>query len=364
MRAAVAYGIGRGFVTEDVELAAPVGREVLIDVKASGLCATDLSIVDHDTGMGYPFPAVLGHEIAGVVTEVGSDVTQVKVGDHVVGSLIQYCGQCRACLRGEPYSCTDPGFTLRHDGSERLGTRSHPVYQGSGLGGFAAQSLVHEQQLAVVPDEMPFPQASLLGCGTITGAGAVINTARVRPGASVAVIGTGGVGLNAISGARICGATTIIAVDLLDSKLEAARRFGATHTINAGNENAVDRIQEITGGGADHVFEVIGHPVTQAQAIDAAGTGGGTYLVGMAPSGTSVTYDTSFMLLAYHRHTHGVAMGSTNHKLDIPMYAQLYLQGRLNLDDLVSQEIGIDDIDEAYRQLSKGEVIRSVITRF
>lgn len=253
---------------------------------------------------------------------------------------------------------------MQHEGGSRLNAQGDPVYQGSGLGGFAEMALVHENQLAVIPDDVPFPQASLLGCGTITGAGAVINTAKVRPGESVVVIGTGGVGLNAISGALIAGATTIVAVDIVDAKLDLAKRFGATHTVNSASVDVVPAVQEITHGGADHVFEVIGLPATQRTAIEVAGINGGVYLIGMAPMGTTIDLDTSMMMLFMHRRVQGVSMGSTNHKRDIPMYAELYRQGRLNLDDLITQEIALDGIEAAYRQLTNGETIRSVITNF
>lgn len=276
MKASISRGIGHGFTVADVQIADPAGQEVLVDVRASGLCATDLSIVTHDAGLAYPFPAVLGHEIAGVAVQVGPAVRGVRVGDHVVGSLIQYCGACRACLAGRQFECSDTGATVQHEGGSRLNAQGDPVYQGSGLGGFAEMALVHENQLAVIPDDVPFPQASLLGCGTITGAGAVINTAKVRPGESVVVIGTGGVGLNAISGALIAGATTIVAVDIVDAKLDLAKRFGATHTVNSASVDVVAAVQEITHGGADHVFEVIGLPATQRTAIEVAGINGGS----------------------------------------------------------------------------------------
>lgn len=360
MKASVTLGVGQGFKTQEITIDEPRGREVLVDVKASGLCHSDLHLVEND--YGFPMPAVFGHEIAGVVAAVGPDVTDVAVGDRVVGSLIQSCGACRNCHAGLSFDCLNPNVTLREG---RISSEEGALSQAFGLGGFAEQSLVDERQLAVVNAEIPFPQASLLGCGVITGAGAAINAAGVRVGDTVAVIGTGGVGLNAISGARLAGARRIIAVDVLESKLEAAKRFGATDIVNSKETDAVEAIKALTDGeGVDHAFEIIGLKVTQQQAIDATKVGGTTSLVGMGKPGSTVELDGSVALLETRKRVQGVKMGSTNIKRDIPMYADLYVQGRLNLDDLVSQEISLDQVDEAYEQLKRGEVIRSVITTF
>ncbi|MFV0405415.1 MAG: zinc-binding dehydrogenase [Propioniciclava sp.] len=363
MRASVSVGVGQGFQTRDVALDDAQGREVLVEVRASGLCHSDLHLVEND--YGFPMPAVFGHEIAGVVAAVGPDVTQVAVGDHVVGSLIQACGDCRNCHAGLSFDCLHPERTLRTEGKSRISMDGTDMAQAFGLSGFAPQALVDERQLAVVNREIPFPQASLLGCGVITGAGAAINASAVRVGDTVAVIGTGGVGLNAISGAQIAGALRIIAVDVQVAKLEVAQRFGATDVVNSAEADAVSAIRELTGGaGVDHAFEVIGLTQTQQQAIDATKVGGTANLVGMGKPGSTIALDASVGLLEGRKRVQGVKMGSTNIKHDIPMYADLYVQGRMNLDDLVSQEIGIDDVQEAYEQLKRGEVIRSVVTRF
>jgi S-(hydroxymethyl)glutathione dehydrogenase/alcohol dehydrogenase len=348
----------------ELEIDEPIGHEVLIDVQASGLCRSDLSLVEND--FGYTFPAVLGHELAGVVTKVGPDVATIKPGDHVVGCLLQFCGTCLECVSGRTYDCLNPGATLRTaDQPPRLRTTDGArIEQAFGLGGFAEQALVHENQLAVVNDETPFSAAALIGCGVVTGAGAVINTANVRVGDSVAVIGTGGVGLNAISGAILAGASTVIAVDVADDKLAVARKFGATHTINSSTTDPVAEVMRITGRGVDHAFEVIGLAVTQEQAAAMRKPRGGAYFVGLAKPGTTFTMDSSLAGLALHATVQSVNMGSTNLKRDIPMYADLYTQGRLNLDDLVSQEIGIDDVNDGYAAVKAGGVIRSVITSF
>ena len=219
MKALVLNALGRGFDFEDVDIATPIGREVLVDVHASGLCHTDLLFATHDIA---PTPSVLGHEVAGIVTAVGPDVAHVRVGDHVVGALAQACGGCTRCLSGRPFQCQHPESTLRPSGAApRLSRNGIGVFQGFGLGGFAERALIHENQLAVVPNEMPFAQAALLGCGVVTGAGAVLNTADVQVGDSVVIFGAGGVGLNAISGARIAGASRIVAIDIQQKRLDA-----------------------------------------------------------------------------------------------------------------------------------------------
>lgn len=365
MKASVTTGVGKGFTTTEVTLADPIGREVLIDVKASGLCASDLHL-EQGASANLPFPVVLGHEISGVIAAVGPDVTTMSVGDHVVASLIQFCGACVDCLSGRTYACTNPGATLRKadEPSRITDADGAAITQALGLGGFAAQALVHENQLAVVNKEIPFPQAAVLGCGVSTGAGAAINTAGVRVGDSVAVIGTGGVGLNAISGALIAGATTIIAIDINDDKLEVAKKFGATHVINSSQVDPVAEVIRITAGGVDHAFEIIGLPATQKQAVAMRGTLGTAYLIGISRPGTSVEVPSDAASLFGQAGVRMVKMGSTNLKRDIPMYADMYVQGRLNLDDLISQEISIDEITEGYEALKRGDVIRSVITSF
>ncbi|WP_312900485.1 Zn-dependent alcohol dehydrogenase [Chryseobacterium taichungense] len=366
MKASLVEGLGGVFHTVDIEIDSPKGMEVLVSIKASGLCHSDLHI--RDKGYGYAFPVILGHELAGVVEAVGDAVTEFKVGDHVVGCLIQYCGHCRNCLQGKTYLCEHPEETLRKEGEgERifLKDKTTKLNQIFGLGGFAEKALVHQYQLAKIPDEMPFKQACILGCGTVTGAGAIINTAHIRPGDSVAIIGTGGVGLNAISGAKVAGATTIIAIDIADDKLEFAKKFGATHLVNSKKEDPVAKVKEITDGGVDAAFEVIGFKVTSEQAFHMTRKGGGAYIIGMAKPGTAIEVESIEELMGQSKHLEGVIMGSTNHKRDIPMYAALYLQGRLNLDDLIYQEISLDQVQDAYDQLAEGKIIgRSVITSF
>ncbi|MFJ3671471.1 zinc-binding dehydrogenase [Streptomyces sp. NPDC090106] len=361
MKASVTKGLGQGFVVEEVDLADPVAHEVRVQVQASGLCHSDLSVA---TFIGEDFPVVLGHEVAGVVTETGSQVTQVKVGDHVVGSLIQYCGACVNCLSGRTHICLDPGSTLRAPGEpSRITWNGEPVAQGMGLGGFAQEILVHENQLAVVPDAMPWAPAALIGCGVLTGAGAVLNSAEVRHGETVVVIGAGGVGMNAVSGARIAGASQIIVTDIEDAKLERAKAFGATHVVNSRTTDPVEAVRDITGHGADHVFDFVGARTVTAQGLQMLGKGGGLYLIGVSANDAGVEVN-SIATLSASQKVQGVYMGSSNLNRDIPLYASLYLQGRMNLDDLVSKEIGLGDIDAGYEALKDGATARVVITDF
>lgn len=363
MKASLATVVGQGFTVHDVRIDDPIGREVLLDVKASGLCHSDLHLIENDFGL--PLPAVGGHEISGVVRSVGPGVTSMQVGDHVVACLIPYCGACAECLSGRSTLCLNPTAISRtEDQKPRLSlSDGTAVAQSVHVGGFAEQVLVHENQLAVVNKEIPFPQAALLGCSVVTGAGAMINTAHVRPGDTVAVVGTGGIGLNAISGARLCGAKHIIAVDIDDSKLQASLKFGATHLINSKKTDPVAAVQELTGG-VDHAFEVIGLEATQKQVQQMTRPGGTAYLIGIAPPGATTSFDASLDALFGQRRLHAVLMGSSNVKRDIALYADMYIQGRFELDSLVSQEISLHQVNEGYEKLKKGEVIRSVITSF
>jgi S-(hydroxymethyl)glutathione dehydrogenase/alcohol dehydrogenase len=361
MKALVVNALGRGFDVEDVEIATPKGREVLVDVQASGLCHTDLLFATHDI---VPTPAVLGHEDAGIVAAVGPDVSQIHVGDHVVGSLAQACGACARCLAGRPFQCRHPEATLRRsDDAPRLSRGGIGVFQGFGLGGFAEQALIHEQQLAVVPKEMPFAQAALLGCGVVTGAGSVLNTANVRPGDSVVIFGAGGVGLNAVSGARIAGASRIVAIDVQPQRLDAARRFGATDVIDSTKSKPVETVRDLLPGGADHVFDFVGLKLVAEEAVAMLGLGGGLYLVGVSKPDVDISLNI-FGAIGGQKRIVGVNFGSTNAKRDIPMYADLYLQGRMNLDDLVSQTISLRDVNEGYESLKGGSLNRVVVTSF
>src|SRR5258707_4276313 len=253
MKALVLNAPGNGFDFEEVEIAAPIGREVLVDVQASGLCHTDLLFAPHDL---VPTPSVLGHEVAGVVAAVGPDVSQIRLGDNVVGSLAQSCGACGRCLSGRSFQCRHPESTLRRPSdAPRLSRNGVGLFQGFGLGGFAERALIHENQLAAVPKELPLAQAALLGCGVVTGADDVLNTANVSAGDTVLIVGAGGVGLNAISGARIAGASRIVVIDIQPKRLEAAKHFGATDVVDSSKTNPVEAVCGFLPGGADHFFD-------------------------------------------------------------------------------------------------------------
>lgn len=360
MKASVVREYGGGFHTENVTTSDPVGREVLVHVKASGLCHTDE--LAQSTNLGFEVPVVLGHEVAGIVTAIGDQVTGVAVGDHVVGCLVQYCGACLQCLSGKVHLCLHPEATVRE--GRIIDADGRELGQGMGLGGFAEYATIHENQLAKVPDAIPFPQAALLGCGVVTGAGAVINTANVQAGQTVAIIGTGGVGTNAISGAIVAGASKIIAIDVADDKLANARHFGATDTVNSREVDAVQAVKDLTGGlGADYVFDFVGAPGVTRSGFDMLAEGGGLYLIGVLDPSNSIELS-SVELITSRKRIEGVYMGSTNPKRDIPMIAELYLQGRYKLDELVSKTISIDEVQEGYAALRDPKINRVVITSF
>ncbi|MFV0374737.1 zinc-binding dehydrogenase [Microbacterium sp.] len=361
--AAVTTAVGAPFTREELILDDPQPREVLIDTRASGLCHSDLSAVTTD--MGFPLPAVYGHEVSGVVRAVGTAVTGLAVGDRAVASLVQFCGECPSCSAGRTALCRNAHATERApDQPPRLARPDGtPVWPAFGVGGFASAVLVHEHQVARVPEAIPFPEAAILGCATITGVGAATRSATVRVGDSVAVIGLGGVGLNVLSGARLAGAETVIGVDLQPAKLDLARAFGATHVVDAGAQDPVAAVQEITGGGVDHSFEVIGLPATSLQAIRMTAIGGAANLIGIHRPGARLDLD-PMELIGAQRTVRGVFMGSAVVARDVPLYADLFLQDRLNLSDLIAPEISLDHIDAACAELASGASARSVITAF
>jgi S-(hydroxymethyl)glutathione dehydrogenase/alcohol dehydrogenase len=361
MKALVVNALGRGFDYEDVEIAAPIGREVLVEVKASGLCHTDLLFATHDF---VPTPSVLGHEVAGIVVATGPEALQIRVGDHVVGSLTQCCGACARCLSGRPFQCRHPEATLRRpSGAPRLTRNGSGLAQGFGLAGFAEQALIHENQLAVISKDVPFPQAALLGCGVVTGAGSVLNTANVSAGGTVVIIGAGGVGLNAVSGARIAGASKIVVIDVQQKRLDEARRFGATDVIDSTMTKPVEAVRDLLPEGADHVFDFVGLKSVAEQGLAMLAVGGGIYLVGVASPDVEIGLNIVGAIDRQKR-IQGVNFGSTNAKRDIPMYAELYLQGRMNLDDLVSKRIALRDVNDGYAALKDGALNRVVVTSF
>ncbi|UFS58160.1 zinc-binding dehydrogenase [Subtercola endophyticus] len=361
MKAVVVDTFGGGFHTEEITIDDPIGLEVLVEVKASGLCHSDMSVANYD--LGYPVPAVFGHELAGVVTKIGPDVTDFAVGDHVVGSLIQYCGRCNNCLAGRSFQCLHPEATVRTpEQPPRLKREGADVTQGFGLGAFAQQALVHSNQLVKIAAEMPFPQAALLGCGGLTGTGAVLNTADVQPGQSVVIVGAGGVGLHAINGAVVAGASPIIVIDVAAEKLEKATRFGATHVIDSRSVDAVEAVKQIVPGGVDYVFDFVGIGAVQEQGVAMLAKGGGLYVIGVTP-GQTMTVD-GYDLLQGQKTITGIYMGSGTLRHDVPTYVDMYLAGKIQLDGLVSREISLDQVVEGYEMLKDPSVARVVITSF
>jgi S-(hydroxymethyl)glutathione dehydrogenase / alcohol dehydrogenase len=346
-------------VRDDVGLTEIGPDEVLVRTVACGLCHSDLHYIEGK--IPQQMPALLGHEAAGIVEAVGADVTDLSPGDHVVGCLNAHCNRCRQCTAGRTFLCENRrALQRRADGTSRVRHGDEQVYQMAGLGGFGEMMLAHRSGLTVVPDELPLEIGALLGCAVITGVGAVFNTARVRAGSSVAVVGVGGIGLNIIQGARLAGAERIIAVDLLDSKLAMAREFGATDVVDGSAVEAVEAVNELTAGGADYAFEAIGLPLTAQQAFRMTRPGATAYLVGLSPMGTEYQFNGNDMVLA-SRGVQGVFMGSNHFTTDIPMLANLYLQGRLKLDELVSARISLDEINDGFRAMQRGGVARSVV---
>ncbi|MBY4108309.1 zinc-binding dehydrogenase [Rhodococcus fascians] len=349
------------FTLSRVKLAELLPGEVLVDVRAAGLCHSDWNFVSEDRG--NPFPALLGHELAGVVSAVGEGVTEFAVGDHIVGCGLGSCGECDPCREGRRVWCLEPQKSVRAaDQPPRMTTLDgSPVWQFLGIGSFAERTIVHQNNLVKVDPRIPFDRAAVLGCAVVTGACAVIRCAEVRPRETVVVFGAGGVGLNAIQAAALVGARKVIAVDVQDSKLELARKFGATHVVNARTSDPIDEVATITGGrGVDHVFEVTGLAVPLQQGYRMLGRDGTVYIVGMQAPGSIFELPSAEILRGAS--VRAVWMGSTNFKVDIPYFAELYLQGRFNLDDLIDHSVELSEINDGYaRMLEGGGVARSVI---
>jgi S-(hydroxymethyl)glutathione dehydrogenase/alcohol dehydrogenase len=358
MRAAVLRSTPGTLVVEDVTIDNPGRSEVLVRTAAAGVCHSDLHFVEG--AYSHPTPCVLGHESAGVVEAVGEDVTDVRVGDHVITCLAVFCGSCERCLGGRPALCQRPGATRRTKGAPpRLSLEGETVHQFFHLSSFAEQMLVHQNAVVQIDPDVPLDRAALVGCGVTTGLGAVFRTAQVQPGDTVAVIGCGGIGLNAIQGARVAGAARIIGIDLSPTKLELATSFGATDVVDAGATDAVAAVRELTRGGVDHAFEAIGLKVTAEQAFGMLRPGGTATIIGMIPVGTKIELAGCDFL--GERRIQGSALGSTRFRTDMPMFLELYKQGRIKLDELVSGRIGLDDLHTAFDELRRGSVTRNVV---
>ncbi len=359
MRAAVLREVPGQLVIEEIELSNPGPREVRVRTAAAGLCHSDLHFMEGK--YPHPVPAVLGHEAAGVVEAVGDQVTYLEPGDHVISCLSVYCGNCEPCLTGHLSICTNKAAVMRGKGEE---PRIRAVGDGKmsqflDLSAFAESMLVHEHALVKIDKQMPLDRAALIGCGVTTGLGAIFNTAKVEPGTTVAVIGCGGIGLNAIQGAAIAGAARVIAVDLVPNKLELAREFGATDTVNGKEGDPVEQVKELSQGGVHYSFEAIGLKVAAEQAFAMLRPGGTATIIGMIPVGESIELP-GFAFLP-ERKIQGCMMGSNRFRVDMPRYIDLYLQGRLKLDELVSKRITLEEINEGFEAMKSGELARSVI---
>jgi S-(hydroxymethyl)glutathione dehydrogenase / alcohol dehydrogenase len=357
MKAAVLHELPGTLSVEEVQIDAPGPGEVLIKTVAAGVCHSDLHFLEGK--MGYPTPTVLGHESAGVVEAVGDGVRHVQPGDHVITCLSVFCGHCESCLTGRPWRCFTDESARSKDAAPRLRNAAGPMFQFLGLSSFAEWMLVGENALVRIRDDMPLEQASLLGCGVMTGLGAVFNTARVRPGETVAVIGCGGVGLACIQGARIAGAGRIIAVDRVADKLETARQLGASDIVDGSATDPVEAVRELTGGGVDHAFEAIGLPATVEQCIAMLIGDGTATVVGMMPADAEVRVKGSDFMAA--KHIQCSIMGSNRFRVDIPRYVNFCLDGRLKLDQMISARRPIEEINLAFDDMKAATVARSVI---
>jgi S-(hydroxymethyl)glutathione dehydrogenase/alcohol dehydrogenase len=356
MKAAVFHGPHQPLTVEDVDVDKPLAREVLVRTVAAGVCHSDLHFVD-----GYypfPTPAILGHEAAGVVEGIGLQVTEFAPGDHVIACLSVFCGQCDYCLTGKTHLCQTRPVRAKTD-PPKLSWKGEAVNQFANLSAYAEKMLVHENALVKIDKDMPLDRAALIGCGVTTGVGAVLNTARIEPGCSVAVFGAGGVGLAVVQGARIAGARMIIAVDVVDGKLATARELGATHLVNAATTDAVKAVRELTRGGADYAFEAIGLKLAAEQCFDCIRPGGTATIVGMIPVGQKIELDGPMFLR--EKKVQGCSMGSNRFKVDMPRYIEFYRQGRLKLDEMITRRGRLEDVNEAFRAMKAGEVARTVL---
>jgi len=361
MKAAVLCEQPGDLVIEDLAIDKPGSQEVLIQTVGAGLCHSDLHFME---GLFRTrVPSVMGHESAGIVQAVGADVTYVKPGDPVVACLSIFCGQCKQCLSGNPHRCTNGRATSRDkDAPSRLqrgdGT---PVDQMARLGGFAEEMLIHQNGLVKVTPDVPLEKACLIGCGVTTGFGAAVRTAKVPVGATVCVIGCGGIGLSAVQGARVAGAGRIIAVDVSAEKLDTARLMGATDTVNASEvDDVVTAVRDMTSGGVEYSFEAIGLKQTAEQAFEMLEMGGTATVIGMVPSNTKV--EIRGIDLLSEKKLQGSMMGSNQFRTDIPQMIDLYLSGRLLLDEMVSATIDLEQVNEGYEWMKAGTIARTVIT--
>src|SRR5213079_1709842 len=361
MKAAILYKANTPLEVVDVEQDGPKAAEARVRVMATGVCHSDWHIINGDWPL--PLPMVLGHEAAGIVEEVGPGVSTVRPGDHIIFSFRPHCGRCFYCASGRSILCdgyTSPRFVML-DGTHRLHRNGQDINQMARLGTFAESVVCPAEMLVPIAKDMPWPQAALIGCAVPTGVGAVTRCAKVEAGASVLVIGCGGVGLNVVQGARLAGARTIVASDLLDAKLAFARDFGATHTVNASREDVVEAARDLTGGrGVDYAFDAIGGEQTTLQILDAVRPGGTAVIVGMAAMNVRAPI-TPYMMALQEKCIKGTMYGSVRPNLDFPWLVDQYLAGNLKVDELVSRTYKLEEINEGFAALRSGQVARGVV---
>ena len=357
MKAAVLHAPHQPMTIEDVSIDKPGRREVLVRTAAAGLCHSDLHFMEG--AYPTPLPTVLGHEAAGIVEAVGEDVTYLKPGDHVISCLSMFCGHCEFCVTGHPSICQTPDVKPAPGKSRRLQWKGETMHQFLNLSAFAEQMVVHEHALVKVRDDMPLDLAALIGCSVVTGYGAVAHTAKMEPGATVAVFGAGGIGLATINAAFIAGASRIIAVDKDPFKLNLAKLFGATDLVDASAGDTVARIRELTGGGVHYAFECIGLKQTTEQSFSSLRSGGAATIIGMIPVGVKIELHGPDFLR--ERRIQGCMMGSNRFRVDMPRLIEFFMQGRLHLREMVSGRIRLDQINEGFATFKAGGTARSVI---
>ena len=362
VKAVVCREISQPVVVEEIEVESPRRGEVMIRLAACGVCHSDYSVT---TGtIPFPPPVVLGHEGAGIVIEVGEGVTEIAIGDAVVSSFVSMCGKCRYCQTGRPQLCDQAAkaaYTLP-DGTVRTkDLQGRPLNIFSGCGVMAEVATLHTDNVVKIDRDIPLDRAALVSCGVMTGVGAVVNTARVTPGSITVVFGAGGVGLNAIQGCAIAGAAMIVAVDMSDAKLELARQFGATHTLNAkSEENIVKALRKITGGGADYAFECVGYGEIAAQAYGCLRKGGTAVVVGVAGQKDMTSIRTASLTFEEKTLT-GSYFGSARPREDFPRLLALYRSKRLKLDELITRTYTLDEAPQAFADLASGKNARGII---
>lgn len=363
-RAAVAWKAGEALSIETVQLEGPKAGEVLVEIKATGICHTDEFTRSGDDPEGI-FPAILGHEGAGVVVDVGPDVKSLRKGDHVIPLYTPECRECEYCLNPKTNLCqkirTTQGQGLMPDGTSRFSMDGKPIHHYMGTSTFSNYTVLPEIAVAKIREDAPFEKVCYIGCGVTTGVGAVINTAKVEPGSNVVVFGLGGIGLNVIQGARMVGANKIVGVDINPGKVQLAQKFGMTDFINAKDvDNVVEAIVEVTGGGADYSFECIGNVNTMRQALECCHKGWGeSVVIGVAPAGAEIA--TRPFQLVTGRVWRGSAFGGARGRTDVPKIVDWYMDGKINIDDLITHTMPLEDINHGFHLMHEGESIRSVV---